>query len=140
TTPEQFVAQRANLFASHETAKASEYAESLRESEIARQIRNCSLDYDWGKAAIIEDHPDKVATSADKTETHLAPQLREIVAKTKHELFLVSPYFVPGKQGVELLADVRKRGVRVVVITNSLGSTDGVPVHSKYQHYRKPLI
>lgn len=140
TTPEQFTAQRAALAAHHETAKASEYAQSLRDSEIARQIRNRSLTYDWGKATIIEDHPDKVATSASETETHLAPQLREVVAKTKNELFLVSPYFVPGKEGVELLADVRKRGVRVVVITNSLASTDGIPVHSKYQHYRKPLI
>ena len=35
---------------------------------------------------------------------------------------------------------MRQRGVRVVVITNSLASTDGVPVHSKYQLYRKPLI
>jgi putative cardiolipin synthase len=88
----------------------------------------------------MNDHPDKVATSADKMETHLAPQLREVVDKTKRELYLVSPYFVPGKQGVELLAGVRQRGVRVVVITNSLASTDGVPVHSKYQLYRKPLI
>jgi len=47
---------------------------------------------------------------------------------------------VPGKQGVDLLASVRQRGTRVVVITNSLASTDGVPVHSKYQHYRKPLL
>jgi cardiolipin synthase C len=47
---------------------------------------------------------------------------------------------VPGKKGVELLAGVRQRGVRVVVITNSLASTDGVPVHSKYQLYRKALI
>ena len=88
----------------------------------------------------MEDHPDKVATSADKTETHLAPQLRKVVDQTKRELFLVSPYFVPGKKGVELLAGVRQRGVRVVVITNSLASTDGVPVHSKYQLYRKALI
>ena len=28
----------------------------------------------------------------------------------------------------------------MVVITNSLASTDGVPVHSKYQRYRKPLF
>jgi putative cardiolipin synthase len=55
-------------------------------------------------------------------------------------LFLVSPYFVPGKKGVELLAGARQRGARVVVITNSLASTDGVPVHSKYQLYRKPLL
>ena len=66
--------------------------------------------------------------------------MREVVDKTKRELFLVSPYFVPGKQGVELLAGVHQRGARVVVITNSLASTDGVPVHSKYQLYRKSLI
>jgi putative cardiolipin synthase len=63
--------------------------------------------------------------------------LRAVADKTKRELFLVSPYFVPGKQGVELLAGVHQRGVRVVVITNSLASTDGVPVHSKYQRYRE---
>ena len=119
---------------------ATDYARGLRDSEIARQIRTRSIRFDWGKAMIVEDHPDKVASSSGNTETHLAPQLREVVAKTKHELFLVSPYFVPGKQGVELLAGVRQRGVRVVVITNSLASTDGVHVHSKYQHYRKPLI
>jgi cardiolipin synthase C len=27
-----------------------------------------------------------------------------------------------------------------IVITNSLASTDGVPAHSKYQGYRKPLL
>ena len=140
TTPEQFAAKRAALIAHHETAKASAYAQSLRDSEFARQLRNRNVSYYWGRATIVNDHPDKVATSADKTETHLAPQLREVVDKTKRELFLVSPYFVPGKQGVELLAGVHQRGARVVVITNSLASTDGVPVHAKYQLYRKPLI
>ena len=140
TTPEQFAAQRATLIAYHETAADSAYAQSLRDSEFARQLRNRNVPYYWGRATIVNDHPDKVATSADKTETHLAPQLRAVVDKTKRELFLVSPYFVPGKQGVELLAGVHQRGARVVVITNSLASTDGVPVHSKYQLYRKPLI
>ena len=140
TTPEQFAAQRAALIAYHETAADSAYAQSLRDSKFARQIRNRSVPYYWGKATIVEDHPDKVATSADKTETHLAPQLRKVVDQTKRELFLVSPYFVPGKKGVELLSAVRQRGVRVVVITNSLASTDGVAVHSKYQLYRKRLL
>jgi putative cardiolipin synthase len=140
TTPEQFAAKRAALVAHHETAKASEYAQSLRDSEFARQLRNRNVSFHWGKATIVNDHPDKVATSADKTETHLAPQLRAVTDKTKRELFLVSPYFVPGKRGVDLLAGVHQRGARVVVITNSLASTDGVPVHAKYQLYRKPLI
>src|SRR4029078_202298 len=88
----------------------------------------------------VSDHPDKVVTEPDKAETHLAPKLPEVVDATHRELFLVSPYFVPGKQGVDSLADVHQRGARVVVITNSLASTDGVPVHSKYQLYRKPLL
>jgi putative cardiolipin synthase len=140
TTPEQLAAKRAALFAHHETARSSDYAQTLRDSQFARQLRSGDLTYQWGKATIVNDHPDKVASSAKKTETHLAPQLRALADKTKRELFLISPYFVPGKAGVDLLAGVRQRGVRVVVITNSLASTDGVPVHSKYQLYRKPLV
>ena len=140
TTPEQFAAMRAALTAYDTTAERSAYAESVRDSEFVRQLRNRNVSYFWGRATIVNDHPDKVATSAAKTETHLAPQLREVVDATKRELFLVSPYFVPGKKGVELLAGVHRRGVRVVCITNSLASTDGVAVHSRYQLYRKPLL
>jgi len=140
TTPEQYAAKRAALIAYDTAAKRSTYAQSVRDSEFARQLKNRNVSYYWGPATIVNDHPDKVATSAARTETHLAPKLREVVDKTKRELFLFSPYFVPGKKGVELLAAVHRRGARVVVITNSLASTDGVPVHSKYQLYRKPLL
>jgi putative cardiolipin synthase len=139
-TPETLAAKRAGLTAYHDSAKASEYAQALRDSELARQLKNRNVYFYWGKAKIVNDHPDKVATSRKETGTHLAPQLRKIAEDTKRELFLVSPYFVPGKEGVALLAGVRQRGVRVVVITNSLASTDGVPVHAKYQLYRKALI
>ena len=140
TTSEEFAAKRATLTSFNSTAEYSAYAESVRDSEFARQLKNHAVSYSWGRATIVSDHPDKVLTSAAKTETHLAPKLRQVVDATKRELFLVSPYFVPGKQGVELLASVRQRGARVVVITNSLASTDGVPVHSKYQLYRKSLL
>ena len=39
-----------------------------------------------------------------------------------------------------MLVGVRNRGARVVVITNSLASTDAVPVHSGYRRYRKALL
>ena len=140
TTPGEFAEKRATLTAFNSTAERSAYAESVRDSEFARQLKNRAVSYSWGRATIVSDHPDKVLTSAARTETHLAPKLRQVVDATKRELILVSPYFVPGKQGVDLLASVRQRGARVVVITNSLASTDGLPVHSKYQHYRKQLL
>jgi cardiolipin synthase C len=140
TTPGKFAGKRAALSAHHTTAEESEYARSLRDSRFSRQLKSRSVAYAWGPATIVNDHPDKVLTSSANTETHLAPQLREVVDKTKHELFLVSPYFVPGNEGVAMLAGVRQRGARVVVITNSLASTDGVPVHSGYRRYRKALV
>ena len=129
-TPEQFAAKRTALTAFDAVAERSDYAKSVRNTEFARQLRNRNVSYDWGRVTIVNDHPDKVISSAAKTETHLAPQLRKIVDATKRELFLVSPYFVPGKRGVDLLAAVHQRGARVVLITNSLASTDGVAVHS----------
>jgi len=124
-TPRQFAAKRAALTEYHTRAERSIYAETVRNSEFAQQLRSRNVSYFWGRATIVDDRPDKVTTSSAKIETHLAPQLRNVVGKTKRELFLVSPYFVPGKQGVDLLAGVHQRGVRVVVITNSLASTDG---------------
>jgi putative cardiolipin synthase len=76
----------------------------------------------------------------DAARRSLDVQYYKVVDNTKRELFLVSPYFVPRKQGLETLTDVRQRGERVVVITNLLAATDGVPVHSKYQLCRKALL
>ena len=139
TTPEQYAAMRAKLAAPCST-EAADYLQDLRNSEFARDLRHRTVTFFWGRATIVQDHPDKVLTSSSRTATHLAPQLRALTDRTQRELFLVSPYFVPGKKGVDLLADVRQRGVRVVVLTNSLAATDGVPVHSGYQRYRRPLI
>ena len=52
----------------------------------------------------------------------------------------MTPYFVAGKNGVALLAGARQRGARVVVITNSLASTNSVSVHSGYRRYRRALL
>ena len=55
-------------------------------------------------------------------------------------MLLVSPYFVPGDEGVAFLAALVARGVKVRVLTNSLASTDVPAVHSAYKHYRTALL
>jgi putative cardiolipin synthase len=52
----------------------------------------------------------------------------------------ISPYYVPGKNGVEFARGMTDRGLRVVVATNSLASNNHVPVHSGYTRYRKDVI
>jgi putative cardiolipin synthase len=56
------------------------------------------------------------------------------------EIIFISPYYVPGEGGVQLIRDLVARGVRVVILTNSLASNNHVPVHSAYARYRRDVI
>jgi putative cardiolipin synthase len=94
----------------------------------------------WGRGMVIADPPDKVVLPARDSERHAATKLRGLLERARHELILVSPYFVPGKQGVEWLQGLVRRGVRVQVITNSFAATDVRAVHAGYASYREALL
>ena len=53
---------------------------------------------------------------------------------------MISPYYVPGEGGVELVRNLVDKGIRVVIFTNSLASNNHVPVHGGYARYRKEVI
>jgi putative cardiolipin synthase len=50
-----------------------------------------------------------------------------------------SPYFVPGPNSLEMLHELRSRGVKVTVKTKSLASTDEPVVHIGYAAHREEL-
>jgi cardiolipin synthase C len=58
----------------------------------------------------------------------------------RKEVVFSSPYFVPGKTGVEAFSDLCKRDVKVTVLTNSLASNDEAVVHAGYARYRAELL
>jgi len=52
----------------------------------------------------------------------------------------VSPYFIPSEDGHRHLGEMRARGVRVAVLTNSLASTDSPAAHAGYARHRVALL
>ncbi len=58
----------------------------------------------------------------------------------KDELVMVMAYYVPGARGIEIMSELRRRGVRVRILTNSLASTDVPAVHAGYARYRAALL
>lgn len=90
-------------------------------------------------AAMITDPPQK--GSLDRTTVvGVAAAIRQMGDRARRELILVSPYFIPGKDGVRWLAALEARGVEVSVLTNSLNATDVALVHGGYARYRKQLL
>lgn len=89
-------------------------------------------------AEVIADPPEKA--SAEKAGQWIAKRIFALIGEAKNELLLVSPYFIPGSDGLTMLRDVKRRGVKTEILTNSLAATDVMMVHSAYAKYRTALI
>ena len=101
------------------------------------------LTWTWAASAILVDKPSKIASDAESVEEAqdtALDGLLGLMAQAKTELLIVSPYFVPGALMMQQFADIRKRGVRVRVLTNSLASNDAVAAHAGYARYREALL
>lgn len=116
------------------------YIDTVRKTPIVQQLLDRKLPLEWTSARIIYDDPEKVLQPPERIETHLLPRMRATMGQPMHELDLVSPYFVPGKEGAQAFAALAERGVRLRVVTNSLAATDVSPVHAGYKKYRKALL
>jgi len=91
-------------------------------------------------AELILDHPDKVRGLVRKQVGDVTTYLVKMVSAATREVIIVSPYFVPQRQGVDFFSALVRKGVRVVIVTNSLASTNHPSVHAVYARYRRPLL
>jgi putative cardiolipin synthase len=95
----------------------------------------------WANAQLVYDSPDKKrVANGEMLGKLMHHSVAGAAAAAQSELLMVTPYFIPGDPGMRMFEDLRKRGVRVRVLTNSLESTPEILAHSGYMHYRLPLL
>ena len=119
--------------------EAAEYLDALGASRMLQRLKDGVLPLDWVRARLVSDDPLKVL-GRGSPESSLLGKLVDILGEVESELVLVSPYFVPSVEGMEALISLRRKGVRISVLTNSLAATDVAPVHAGYAKYRRPLL
>ena len=66
--------------------------------------------------------------------------LLTLIRSAKHDLLIISPYFVPGKEIIQAFEQARQRNVRIRVLTNSLASNDAPLAHAGYARHRVQLL
>jgi putative cardiolipin synthase len=130
-----------DLRAHRVAAQDSEYGKRLRDSALRRQILDHTLTFTWAPAQVFADRPEKAAGDESPVEVvKLGARLRPRVENAGTEVLISSPYFIPGKRGMQLFKGLREKGVRVRIITNSFAGNDVAVVHSGYAQYRKELL
>ncbi|MGD9151288.1 MAG: phospholipase D family protein [Desulfobacterales bacterium] len=90
-----------------------------------------------GTASVIYDEP---LVGEDIPPKQLIETLGELTVNTQHELLISTPYFIPHEDFYNDVPAKISRGVRVVVLTNSLGATNHPIVHSGYKKHRKKVL
>ena len=136
---EELQRQEEKLVVFMEQQRTSNYMTALLNSELANNLRDDTATFYWGDADVVVDHPDKISSSRDASELHLMTQLSPYFEAIEKELIIISPYFVPGDEGVEFFKGLIDKGVRVKILTNSLSSNDVGIVHAGYAKYREEL-
>ncbi|MGC3983297.1 MAG: phospholipase D family protein [Pseudorhodoferax sp.] len=94
----------------------------------------------WAPSLLLVDKADKIASEQEGQNDTVVDGLLRLMAATREDLFIVSPYFVPGEPMMAVFAQLRSAGVRVRVLTNSLAATDAPLAHVGYARYRKRLL
>ncbi|MGI8601419.1 MAG: phospholipase D family protein [Verrucomicrobiales bacterium] len=140
-SPGKLTAARRGLAALRRTEPASSYLGRVGESNLPARLRKAKLPWIWARARVVCDLPEKVAGIVKPEEEFvLGPHLARAANDVRSELIVITPYFIPGEGGLRFFQRLRQRGVRVRVLTNSLGSTDVASVHGVYGRYRDELL
>jgi len=138
--PEAIAALQERFAAIRVAPGSAEYTEAVRNTPLVRDLLTRNLSMEWTDVRVVYDNPAKTVEPDDRTDVLLFPLLVQTVGRPQRTLDLVTPYFVPGKDGTASLVALASRGVRVRILTNSLAAVGVTVVHSGYAKRREELL
>ena len=112
-----------------------------RYAAVPEELRSGVLELTGAEAEVVADPVDKLdGTRINSREGTVRAFIATAGLSAKNEIFTISPYYIPGKIGIESLRQNHRSGVRHRVLTNTLASTDVPVVHAGYLAYRREML
>jgi putative cardiolipin synthase len=144
TTSDAALAEYRKVLADHHEGKkadGTDYESRVASGEPLAGMISGRLPLVWAHAQLVYDSPEKKSVDKDGMIGKLMHRsVAKAVAAVQSELLMVTPYLIPGDEGMQLFGDLRKRNVRVRIVTNSLESSTVLVAQSGYMRYRPPLL
>jgi putative cardiolipin synthase len=108
---------------------------------VGQQILQGAIECHWARARFFSDIPQKLDLQHDVAYLgSVSEGALNSIAAANREVKILTPYFVPGPQGMAILDKFVSTGGRVVLVTNSLGSTDEPLAYAGYERYRAEML
>ena len=111
------------------------------EEVLVRQWRELIAGADAGDAVLYVDAPpENNPASPGEAPVQVARELVELFDTAREEIVIVSAYLIPTPDLEGAVARALRRGVRVRILTNSLGSNNHLTAHSAYRNHINTLL
>lgn len=115
--------------------------DALGKSPVGEQLATGRLDPYWAHARLFADDPLKITRKPeDAYRGSVTEGALRVMASAKTEVKVASPYFIPGPIGMAMMKKQIEDGVKVIVVTNSLGATDEPLAYAGYERYRANML
>ena len=115
----------------------------LGRTPVAQQLQAGRLELVTAPARVFADSPHKVDDAEAAAEGPTVTQRTlQLFATARESVHIMSPYFIPGERGMAMIraAGATDANGRIVVVTNSVASTDEPLVYAEYAKYRIALL
>ncbi|SFZ98308.1 Cardiolipin synthetase [hydrothermal vent metagenome] len=109
--------------------------------KLQSNLKKLMEDFVWtSKGRVLWNDPAQMRLERDKQTHTIISSLHKRVNKVNKTLLMESAYFIPREYGIEHLKKLRKKGVKVRILTNSLKSNDVLAAYAGYNNYRVELL
>jgi putative cardiolipin synthase len=94
----------------------------------------------WAPAEVVYNNPNRAGLKSKAPPGVVWNRMVDLATHAEHEIVAENAYLIPQEKNAPGYRQVRERGVTVRLLTNSLGSTDVVPVNAHYSKARPELV
>jgi putative cardiolipin synthase len=115
------------------------YLQRLENASLLQDLAQDSLALTWARTRLLSDDPRKGLGKA-RPKTLLPQRMLEVIGTPQRQFDIISAYFVPTRAGVAQLLSLKRKGVKIAILTNSLAANDVSIVHAGYAKWRKKLL
>ena len=108
--------------------------------KLQRHLKQLVKKFVWAKGNIYFNDPNQMKLTVNKQTDTLIHRLHRRMERLNKSISIEAAYFIPGEGGMKYIESMRKRGVKVRILTNSLKSNDVLTAYAGYNTYRKRLL
>jgi putative cardiolipin synthase len=134
----QTIYQQLHIYANQDENFDPQLKQAIR--NIPQSFERIAQEMVWTKVDFIHDIPGKNNQDGLQGSGDSSRALAALVRGAQKEIIIQSPYLILSDKAKSLLQETIKRGVKIIINTNSMASTDNLQAFSGYRNQREELL